>query len=161
MTHPHLDKRFNSAKSALTALKSKDGSSGDFLDLRPVNSQVKLHRECNKLKIVYQCQAPGEKRGCWLFLVLWFIGICLFGGKYVIIGIFVNSILYGWFNSAFPSKPEYYVVLIDRNGEIRQGICSSEELTEVKRYFSCSAFRLLVILFGLLHKELHSQCPVG
>ena len=138
VTHPHLDKRFNSAKSALTALKSKDGSSGDFLDLRPVNSQVKLHRECNKLKIVYQCQAPGEKRGCWLFLVLWFIGICLFGGKYVIMGIFVNSILYGWFNSAFPSKPEYYVVLIDRNGEIRQGICSSEELTEVKRDFSCS-----------------------
>jgi hypothetical protein len=30
MTHPHLDKRFDSAKVAQLALKSEDGSYGDF-----------------------------------------------------------------------------------------------------------------------------------
>jgi len=52
MTHPHLDRRFDSAKSALTALKSEDGSHGDNLHLRPVGSKVELYRDRDRLEIV-------------------------------------------------------------------------------------------------------------
>ncbi len=146
MTHPHLDKRFNSAKSALTALKSKDGSSGDFLDLRPVDSQVKLYRDHNKLKIVYQ--APAEKRGCCFFFVLWILGMYFFGWTCFIFGILFGSALWYLFNLAFPSKIQYWVVSIDRDGDIRKGIYSSEESTEVTRDVSSPTQKINLLAYN-------------
>lgn len=54
ITQPHLDKRFDSAKLARTALTSEDGSYGDFVHLKPVNSKIQLHRDREKLEIRYQ-----------------------------------------------------------------------------------------------------------
>jgi serine/threonine protein kinase len=51
MTQPHLDKRFDSAKIARTALTSEDGSYGDFNHLKPVHTQIKLYRDRNRLEI--------------------------------------------------------------------------------------------------------------
>jgi hypothetical protein len=53
MTHPHLDKRFDSASSARVALKSEDGSYGDFAHLKPANTQVRLYRDRDKLEIIW------------------------------------------------------------------------------------------------------------
>lgn len=54
MTHPHLDKRFDSAKAAQAALKSKDGSYGSFDQLKPANTQIRLYRDKNRLQINWQ-----------------------------------------------------------------------------------------------------------
>jgi hypothetical protein len=54
MTHPHLDKRFDSAKAAQLALKSKDGSYGNFDRLKPAHTQIRLYRDRNRLQITWQ-----------------------------------------------------------------------------------------------------------
>ena len=51
MTHPHLDKRFDSAKVAQLALKSEDGSYGNLDQLKPADTQIRLCRDRNKLQI--------------------------------------------------------------------------------------------------------------
>ncbi|NES85844.1 MAG: serine/threonine protein kinase [Moorea sp. SIO2B7] len=51
MTEPYLDKRFDSAKTAITVLKSSDENSGDLLHLKPANSQIELYRDRHKLEI--------------------------------------------------------------------------------------------------------------
>jgi serine/threonine protein kinase len=53
MTQPYLDKRFDSAKLAQTALASEDGSYGDFAHLKPVNTQVQLYRDRDKIEIKF------------------------------------------------------------------------------------------------------------
>lgn len=53
MTHPHLDKRFDSAKVAQLALKSEDGSYGNFDQLKPAHTQIRLYRDRNRLQITW------------------------------------------------------------------------------------------------------------
>ncbi|MEO1342298.1 MAG: serine/threonine-protein kinase, partial [Cyanobacteria bacterium J06635_13] len=53
MTEPYLDKRFDSAESALTGLLIKEQSSGIFFKLRPHNTKIKLYRDRHKLDIVF------------------------------------------------------------------------------------------------------------
>jgi serine/threonine protein kinase len=53
MTYPHLDKRFDSAHLAQVALKSEDGSYGDFNHLKPTDTQVQLYRDREKLEICW------------------------------------------------------------------------------------------------------------
>jgi serine/threonine protein kinase len=53
MTHPHLDKRFDSAKAAQLALKSEDGSYGNFDRLKPAHTQIRLYRDRNRLQITW------------------------------------------------------------------------------------------------------------
>ena len=53
MTHPHLDKRFDSAKVAQLALKSEDGSYGNLDQLKPADTQIRLCRDRNKLQITW------------------------------------------------------------------------------------------------------------
>jgi serine/threonine protein kinase len=54
MTYPHLDKRFDSAKVAQLALKSEDGSYGDFVHLKPTDTQVRLYRDRDRLEIIWK-----------------------------------------------------------------------------------------------------------
>jgi serine/threonine protein kinase len=54
MTQPHLDKRFDIAKLAKIALIPEDGSCGDFEELKPANTRVKLYRDRDKIEIVWQ-----------------------------------------------------------------------------------------------------------
>jgi serine/threonine protein kinase len=53
MTQPYPDHRFESARSAQTALTSPDGSYGDFLHLRPADSQINLHRDRDRLELKF------------------------------------------------------------------------------------------------------------
>lgn len=53
MTHPHLDKRFDSGKAAQLALKSEDGSYGNFDRLKPTHTQIRLYRDRNRLHITW------------------------------------------------------------------------------------------------------------
>jgi serine/threonine protein kinase len=52
ITQPYVDKRFDSDRSAQTALKSSNGSYGYFTHLQPVNSRIKLYRDRDKLEIL-------------------------------------------------------------------------------------------------------------
>jgi serine/threonine protein kinase len=51
MTEPDLDRRFNCSQTAKTALTSADGSYAEFIDLRPVDSQVEVYRDFDRLEI--------------------------------------------------------------------------------------------------------------
>jgi serine/threonine protein kinase len=76
MTHPHLDKRFDSAKTAQLALKSEDGSYGSFEQLKPANTQIRLYRDRNRLQITWQTsQRSSFSLVALMFyaLVVWFI----------------------------------------------------------------------------------------
>jgi hypothetical protein len=53
MTHPHLDKRFDCAKAAQLALKSEDGSYGNFDRLKPAHTQIRLHHDRDRLQITW------------------------------------------------------------------------------------------------------------
>jgi serine/threonine protein kinase len=89
ITQPHLDKRFDSAKSAQIALTSKDGSYGDFTHLKPAHSQVQLYRDRGKLEIRCRAIQLGmnkkaidkirESQTAWTYLLGFIIAIpCLF-----------------------------------------------------------------------------------
>ncbi|HEY9692819.1 MAG TPA: serine/threonine-protein kinase [Oculatellaceae cyanobacterium] len=52
MIQPHLDRRFDSAKLAQTALNSPDDSCGNYPELRPKGTKVKLQRERERLEII-------------------------------------------------------------------------------------------------------------
>jgi serine/threonine protein kinase len=52
ITQPYLDKRFDSDRSAQTALVSSDGSNGDFNAIRPPNCNTKLYRNRDQLEII-------------------------------------------------------------------------------------------------------------
>jgi hypothetical protein len=51
MTQPYLDKRFDSDRSAQTALVSNDGSYGGFTNFKPANCTTKLYRDRDRLEI--------------------------------------------------------------------------------------------------------------
>jgi serine/threonine protein kinase len=51
MTQHHFDQRFNSDQAAQAALKSSDGSYGNFSNLRPSSYRTKLYRDREKLEI--------------------------------------------------------------------------------------------------------------
>jgi serine/threonine protein kinase len=146
MTHPHLDKRFNSAKSALIALKSQDGSSGDFLDLKPVNSQVKLYRDRHELKITYPIPYQEISFTCILFYVV-FLPICIlvisqyFNWSISILSILLLSVI-SFHNlwKYFQPKFEYIILSIKQNGNITKGIYLTEDGRKFSRNFSHSDF---------------------
>jgi len=54
MTQPYLEKRFDSARLAQIALRSEDGSYGDFVHLKPANTKVQLYRDRDRLEIIWQ-----------------------------------------------------------------------------------------------------------
>ena len=135
LSHPYLNKRFDSAPSALTALKSKDRSYGDCLHLKPANSKVKLYRDREKLEIIYQdvdlMIDVGFKYliGCGLNLFLIIFCINIPGGPYVCFGsIIFNILIY----LKFVAKPYYRIVAIDLNNSIKTGISCGQKLAKLK-----------------------------
>lgn len=52
MTQPHLDKRFDSDRSAQAALMSSDRTYGDFSSLKPARCKSKLYRDRDRLEII-------------------------------------------------------------------------------------------------------------
>ncbi|WP_088243769.1 serine/threonine protein kinase [Calothrix rhizosoleniae] len=98
MTHPYLERRFDSAKSALTALKSEDGSHGDYSHLKPAGSEVQLYRDQNKLGILFVKENISKARInigfinsiLFIFCVICFQGFGIFVG---ILLVMLNSIM--------------------------------------------------------------------
>lgn len=140
MTHPYLEKRFDSAKLAKTALKSKDGSSGDYLHLRPANSQVKLYRDRHKLEIVYQdIEENSQVISCYLSIII--VGLLgYFSGwnfwTYLFYGMFylppLLCVLNFFINLFFPNIDRCHrIASIDLNGSIKTGILQHEESRKV------------------------------
>jgi serine/threonine protein kinase len=134
MTHPYLEKRFDSAKLAKTALRSRDGSSGDYLHLRPANSQVKLYRDRHKLEIVYQdiIYENISTLFFFVFLVIWIAILYCFGWNLFWPGLFFSAIVSSCINAAYPKRTRYRSVSIDLNGSIKMGILQHKESTQVK-----------------------------
>jgi serine/threonine protein kinase len=137
LSHPYLDKRFDSASSALTALKSKDGSYGDCLHLKPANSKIQLYRDREKLKLIYQdfdLDDAGSKfgTGCVLNVFAIIISINIPNGFYVFIGFIIFQILYSYIYLKFFAKPYYRIVAIDLNNSIKIGISRDKELAKIK-----------------------------
>ena len=120
MTHPLINGRFNSVKAARTALSSSDGSSGDFLHLKPANSTIKLERDRHELKIVYPVNIPsaiGSRVACILILIGFLVG----GVGFLILGVFVCSALGNVLNALLPAKFNFCTVVINENGRIKTG----------------------------------------
>jgi serine/threonine protein kinase len=88
MTQPHLDKRFDSAKIAQTALNSEDGSYGDFSHLKPRYSQVRLYRDRDKIEMRWLDSIPSPPVTTGLFLA--FMGI----GTFVLILSFMPLLFF-------------------------------------------------------------------
>ena len=138
LSHPYLDKRFNSAPSALTALKSKDGSDGDCLHLKPANSKVKLYRNCEKLEIIYQdfdSMIDANSKfaiGCIFNIFLMIISIAFPYGIYVFFGFIIFQILFGHISLKLLANPYYRIVAIDLNNSIKIGISRDKELAKIK-----------------------------
>jgi serine/threonine protein kinase len=91
MTYPHLDKRFDSARLAQVALKSEDGSYGDFNHLKPIYTKVQLYRDREKLEIRWRCIDQENSPGKLLTPLSWlsFLGGFVFPPLFVLIPIFV------------------------------------------------------------------------
>lgn len=80
MTHPHLDKRFDSARAAQLALKSEDGSYGNFDRLKPAHTQICLYRDRNRLQITWHqenknvfCQVLYRLLFCFLIILIFYM----------------------------------------------------------------------------------------
>jgi len=139
MTHPHLDRRFDSAKSALTALKSEDGSHGDNLHLRPVGSKVELYRDRDRLEIVTLGTDESTGRACLIITMIYFIIAMTIVFLVIVLlnfGLagFILSLVGGMFLPFFCLPPmldrldqfkcpDYKIISIDRNCNLRIGTC--------------------------------------
>ncbi|WP_051470141.1 serine/threonine protein kinase [Fischerella sp. PCC 9605] len=131
ITYPYPDQRFESAKLAKTALTSKDGTSGDYLHLRPANSQVKLYRDRHKLEIVYEENYPLNIPGCLgcssIFLLIIFspVFLPLFMNYWILLLFFTGfllSVFYLLRKASYQMKDKYYrVISIERDREIKVG----------------------------------------
>jgi len=86
MTHPHLDKRFDSAKAAQVALKSEDGSYGNFDQLKPAHTQIRLYRDRNRLQITWH-----QENKNYFFPVSCGMLLCF------LIIIYIPALFYVWF----------------------------------------------------------------
>jgi serine/threonine protein kinase len=75
MTHPYLDKRFDSAKFSQIALASEDGNYGSFDYLKPAYTQVRLERDREKIEIRFPDLASSglEQIGGLIVLVFVFV----------------------------------------------------------------------------------------
>jgi serine/threonine protein kinase len=124
MTQPHLDRRFNSAKSALIALNSEDVSSGDYFDLRPKHSKVKLRREGDKLEIITEeVSQPCIGIGCflWLVMVVLMLFMSSFWGGWA---VFASFILIPILSILLAFQDGYYqIISIEKNKTISLGQC--------------------------------------
>jgi hypothetical protein len=127
MTHPHLDKRFDSASSARVALKSEDGSYGDFAHLKPANTQVRLYRDRDRLEIIWsdtdrewerRIQPLSAHLGLGLFLLLFFpipssIGFWIMI-LFRIVVVLVAIIIWGKAIAYFTARADYKLIIDDR-----------------------------------------------
>lgn len=107
MTYPFLDKRFDSASLAQTALRSEDGSYCSFGALKPINTKVKVARDREKIEIIFPNSYDPNLWSAlvfvlliflpfqfWnVFVVLIFLGILIFVAEEISFKIYPNNIV--------------------------------------------------------------------
>lgn len=111
MTHPHLDRRFDSAKTALEALQSEDGSCGHYLNLKPAVTDIELHRDRNRLEIVipkYSANSMGIGYTALMIIIFMFISAKFLIGFILLFAVFL-------FSQISKDKKFEEVILIERN----------------------------------------------
>ena len=122
MIHPHLDRRFESAKAAQLALKAKDGSYGNFDQLKPANTQIRLHRDSNRLQITWY-QTDGMDLSCYGLIILLFILFLMFisfpvftlsGCMILVFLLMIRKELSLKKNNSFPAT-NYHMVIDDHH----------------------------------------------
>ncbi|MEL6468523.1 MAG: serine/threonine-protein kinase [Cyanobacteria bacterium J06623_4] len=74
MTHPYLNRRFDSAQIALTALNSKGDGYGYYHHLKPPESTIEIYRDRHRLKILTPSGSETDKFSplCSFVLFAWF-----------------------------------------------------------------------------------------
>ena len=103
MTHPHLDKRFDSAEAAQLALKSEDGSYGYFDRLKPAHTQIRLCRDRNRLQITWHQENENVSFHVFFGLLFCFlIIICIPSLWYMVFFLLLAGL------TVFPKKTNYY-----------------------------------------------------
>jgi serine/threonine protein kinase len=120
MTHPHLDKRFDSARVAQLALKSEDGSYGDFDRLKPVHTQIHLYRDQNRLQISWhEASKIRISQVFFSLLFLYFLITIIFFPQLVsayFLLIFLAGVvkLFDPYSSDLFPKTNYHLIIDDR-----------------------------------------------
>jgi len=120
MTHPHLERRFDAATTALKTLHSAAASEGCHSHLTPANSRVELYRDCDRIEIV--TQKPPVIDPCGGCVVLIFIAIMfvtslstgsLAMATFLLLSILIISVTY-----TSNLKPIKEVLYIEKNIKI-------------------------------------------
>ncbi len=116
MTHPHLDKRFDSAKAAQLALKSEDGSYGNFNQLKPAHTQIRLYRDQKRLQITWHQANRNFSFPVFFGLLFCFLIIIIYVPSLWFIYVFLLltglSLLTG--STVFLEKTNYHLIIDDR-----------------------------------------------
>jgi hypothetical protein len=163
MTQPYADCRFTSAQSARSALLSDDGSSGDFLHLRPAESSVVVQRDRESLEIhLTSLTYSDEQYDFWSGLLLLllcaapiFVGVIYgwmaFGVSVAFMRLLWN--LYGQF-STLSRGVSHELILIDQKSKIMkkgrffkrneivqwQDLCNKERPIDLLAYYPSYSF---------------------
>jgi serine/threonine protein kinase len=136
ITEPYLDKRFTSATEAKTDLQTKEKTAGNFLQLKPKDSHVKLYRDRDIISITYQegyCETGCLGCFSWSFILLILfpiIGQSLIVSSLsfvilILLAIITTSLFfYAIYDSSRKTKANQYnmiLICIEKNREIKIG----------------------------------------
>ncbi|MEM8502871.1 MAG: serine/threonine-protein kinase [Cyanobacteria bacterium P01_D01_bin.1] len=129
MTHPDLDRRFNSAEQALNALQTKEQNQVGYEQLKPKDTDIVVKRERDRLRILMD-----RPKRCPLKLIQRStIGIAIVLLFYIPLSVIITVLVATIFRKTIRSFVEYAfkylskqqtVVDIERNHGIRVGIRS-------------------------------------
>ena len=166
MIHPHLDKRFESATAAQHALKFDDSSDRNCNQLKPANTQIRLHRDKNRLQITWQHADQTDDHSCqgcilsftFLLIFISFPGLMLLLILLGCLGYIILGSLFSIGKASFPkniirqvSSPErinscpvatYHIVIDDRRIYASKEAAQDQETTKLS-WHSRSQIELL------------------
>lgn len=128
ITHPHLDRRFDSAKTALEALQSEDGNHEYYHNLKPTITDIKLYRDRNRLEIIIPRYSVNlVNLGCIMlaFIIVPFVP----GGLLIGSVLWLLAILLKCLNK---DKGFREVIAIEKNQEISRFFCCNLKVWSFK-----------------------------
>ena len=132
MTNPHLDKRYDSAKSARTALLSKEKSTNSSR-LEPTNKKIKLERDSCKLKVIYPVPKSSEDAIYGCLICLFLLGIMLTISTFELSAVtflILLSLLVSWIGNWFYYNlllnPYHYINIEKNKNIIEKGYCNNK-----------------------------------
>ena len=112
---------------ALTALKSKDGSYGDYSHLKPADSKVKLYRDRNQLEIVFLKNLPDTNINidCIFYPLFFSFSAYFFYTLFTMVPSLYGFIISLMFSLLFS---EFMLLIMNKNVAIYDYIVSPENI---------------------------------